>query len=1053
MNFKSGHISTFKRKFQEWKEQQDTQRRERKIQLLRKLNQKKKRELSILKRNIDVENDTNELIKIRIIGERKYDSFKSLSKSNKQFENKDLSKIQQESSSSNIKSSKTRDTDSSNETNKTLDVNVSAQGMIPQAPGATVGGDVGVSKTQSTKSMNKMSSTSNNSRDISSNINQQRKNKQETGSNISNASQSKHSWSKVDVGFTHIMPKQTIVFPVQISDPNAVVYMTIIRPTTKETICDNVQIDANFIKIEKIKLEGYGFKIKWQHAIKHPQRNSTTKNDKNVIKSQESKNGIITANDFCQYLSKSTDPVIEDWVIEAIRNGLGNNKYQLTPDNKNEKKENEQSEFEIFERHVYNAIVVATQLNRYHIGNNQNYYKDIKKTVSLNENNKDNKVRFKDQENDEYSQDSKYDDNDNNRKDENRHFNELVDRYIKINSLHTKDIGIKDKPQSLSLLYTDKLCDFIQEQGFIEPRKINFIRSALNNGPYDISNKEIRKNLKKEIGEMLKKYDELKLDIKRMEGDRDIPKDIKKLVYEYKKVIMNIVKTTEDYQKHGSKVKYQEYDPYCDNDSDDEELEKVEKFFQVDGYEILKNWKLEQFFERLADEGWENPLDWVHLDDFILRTQIGFRPGHIQIFNRKFDLWVKKYNEVRQTIEGRHKGKDGTLIVGKNEIKILEPNYNYEFTKVIIREGGKITCKGWSPSYKKGGVLYIKSHHDIVLEKKAEITTAGKGFWGSKDPTKRGYAPPNCPNSGGGSCQSFECGSGGGGHAEPGGHGFTPKKYKYLHYKIDNNEDRNPIGSIHWTQHDGLGDDDDDDTVEDTDAYHGYGGDKYNDDNNKDKLIKGLDHKSDDFNQGKDDEKGEIGQAKKKTIENGQNALGAGGGCWVDEEKHLKRGGTGGGAIRIICNKLIMYDGSCINSNGLFGSNNNNNLNPFRSGGAGGSIWLTVHKDIAVYDNVGKKIKNEICLQCRGGGTHNCQFKSDLKQIGTGSAGRIRIDYHAPGTLEINKMYPGPFVDEGTETEEVNDFGKKKKTESRSRSNSAYENEKKKMNYNQDIDI
>eukprot|EP01084_Bolivina_argentea_P142076 249613_1 len=73
LGFKKGHISTFKRKFQAWKEQQDSKRKERKIQLLRKLENHTKEESSVLKRNVDVENDTKELVKVRIIGERKYD--------------------------------------------------------------------------------------------------------------------------------------------------------------------------------------------------------------------------------------------------------------------------------------------------------------------------------------------------------------------------------------------------------------------------------------------------------------------------------------------------------------------------------------------------------------------------------------------------------------------------------------------------------------------------------------------------------------------------------------------------------------------------------------------------------------------------------------------------------------------------------------------------------------------------------------------------------------------------------------------------------------------
>eukprot|EP01084_Bolivina_argentea_P142073 249608_1 len=66
LGFKHGHISSFKRKFQVWKEKQDSERKERKIQLLRKLEKPQKKQSSILKRNIDVENNTRELIKVKI---------------------------------------------------------------------------------------------------------------------------------------------------------------------------------------------------------------------------------------------------------------------------------------------------------------------------------------------------------------------------------------------------------------------------------------------------------------------------------------------------------------------------------------------------------------------------------------------------------------------------------------------------------------------------------------------------------------------------------------------------------------------------------------------------------------------------------------------------------------------------------------------------------------------------------------------------------------------------------------------------------------------------
>eukprot|EP01084_Bolivina_argentea_P271130 461210_1 len=77
LGFKNGHISTFRRKFQAWKEDQATKPTERKVQLLRKLETAKNQQSSTLKRNIDVQNKTNEPLLMRIIGERKYGSFES----------------------------------------------------------------------------------------------------------------------------------------------------------------------------------------------------------------------------------------------------------------------------------------------------------------------------------------------------------------------------------------------------------------------------------------------------------------------------------------------------------------------------------------------------------------------------------------------------------------------------------------------------------------------------------------------------------------------------------------------------------------------------------------------------------------------------------------------------------------------------------------------------------------------------------------------------------------------------------------------------------------
>eukprot|EP01083_Nonionella_stella_P050450 134191_1 len=841
LGFKNGHISTFKRKFKEWKEDQDSQVTDRKVQLLRKLEKSQNQQYSILKRNIDVENSTNNVLQVRIISERRYDSFAS------KYDSKSQAKNQ----------SKTRELAASQSAQNRVETNAQSQIVSDEKRSKGFGGSLGV--TVVTTPLNANVGANYAKEDIKRNEEtrdesqvKQRSNEQETRNKRaskrfaaqSNAKQnvSQHKWEKVDVGFTDVLPTQTIRFPVQINEPNSVVYMTIYIPSERRNVCKNVQIDSNYIKIETVNGS-----VQWQNFIKMPKNN---KFDMKKGEQHTNEDGIVFMHEFVDglntYLHQKGDLVADDSTIHL---------QQLLND----------SQFDV------------------------NKKNDCEK---------------------------------------------LIQHIQKAWHLCDKMYAEQDKAEH----DTEALIEYI--------------------------------NLRKDM-----------TNFKREQRDEMFDRAAQK---------------------------------YEDNDSDDEELYAVSRFFDVHGYSLLKKWKLEQFYERMAQEGWETPLDWIHLDDHIMRQNLGFRPGHIQIFNRKFDLWVKKYNEVRRTIEPKKKGKDGTLIVGENEIKFLKGNYYYEFTKVIIRKGGTLTTKAWSPKFEVGGVLFLKSHQEIVLEKDASIDVSGKGYWGaiSANPKQKstlgakGMAPGDSGgmDSRGWRYSDHRYGAGGGGYGSPGYDGFTPESKE-----------------------------------ETADEYIGHGGKIPRD------SMKGFREMEIFIVNNKEYTKyfegdGPIRESMKHEF---QNAMGSGGGTYAAKNiKDKKRGGTGGGAIKLQCDKLIMYQNSKILANGAF----HESKDPLSSGGSGGSIYLSVKSQI-VAKNKDEKDKTFI-VQANGGGwnyydeymkhkdnkqvnddkdyswiqqwkqyewprdeNEDQNAKNQKMRIGFGGNGRIRIDYHSPLILQLQWCNPRPFVE------------------------------------------
>eukprot|EP01084_Bolivina_argentea_P117264 208273_1 len=173
-----------------------------------------------------------------------------------------------------------------------------------------------------------------------------------------------------------------------------------------------------------------------------------------------------------------------------------------------------------------------------------------------------------------------------------------------------------------------------------------------------------------------------------------------------------------------------------DIDSDDAELMDMSAYIDIDKDELLKKWHLEEFTDRFGDEGWSNPLDWIYLSDEMLRNNIGLRDGHIRTFNRKFSVWIQRYNEARQVIK-KTNVNDGILIVKEGDECELKPNYQYEYKKIVIQKNAELSVTAWTPSNQNGGVLLLKCVGSIFMAEGSKITA--KGCFGGDKNHKDGY--------------------------------------------------------------------------------------------------------------------------------------------------------------------------------------------------------------------------------------------------------------------------------------------------------------------------
>eukprot|EP01083_Nonionella_stella_P302619 1044185_1 len=598
LGFQNGHISTFKRKFQQWKENQDSKATQRKMKLLRKLEKAPKKQSALLKRNIDIFNAMDEPVRVRIISERKYGSMESSSGSQSQAKDKATSRRQGSSMSSKNKSIQDSSNESTSDTTKERSFKGGASAQVSATP-VNASLSVDMSKKDTSSKTNKAASHAENERQSARQSNDERSNKMSDATAVSAANTSQHSWDKVKVGFTSVMPNQTIEFPVQISDPNAVVYMTIFSFSGREPICDNVQIDQNYIKIDKVTIEGFGTKVRWQPGVKPPK--SKLGGASGDVESIKAKNGIFTALGFCNYLEKRG---IDGKKVKFMKDMLGHAEYDVNPTTKenkdNAKDANEANDDENEDEpphvgdanadneemtHLYAQIEQVLKLY------NKKYGVNIDKDLKLE---KDRIIEG------------------------NKLIIECIDPYLNttlrksilkfdVVAIDTDDDDEKGKKkvESMkridSLLSIDSLCLFLKNKGIASNKKIVFIHESLGGyGATYVLTKDTQETLKTEISKIIKIYDDLH-ELKRKER-RDITlKDdehwfkhfhhehyYKQKINDYKDFIMDMKRFKEEHEKHA--IKYEPFKSHRDDDSDDEELHSVEAFFDCDSHVLLESW-------------------------------------------------------------------------------------------------------------------------------------------------------------------------------------------------------------------------------------------------------------------------------------------------------------------------------------------------------------------------------------------------------------------------------------------------------------------------------
>eukprot|EP01084_Bolivina_argentea_P278377 475540_1 len=708
--FDNDKIEEFKQQHIKWKDLQKNS------ELLRRAPSTTQSTSGLLKRNIYVSNETKKtVIQVSIKAERKYGSFEQASASQqKQNTNRSKSNDRQFKKVINVANNSIGGSSAQSaqsEQRKDRSFNIEANAVAATAP-VQIGLKGGQTRTDEFKSMTNAASTYDNT----SSSNQQNEKQMSTlrdnerASNVASTNNeiSKHEWKRIEAGYTAILPGQKIPFPVQISGPNHVVYMTIYIPSQNIKLCEHVQIDCNHIKVAT--------RLKIEIMLK-------SWNVPNEIINEMKKNDLFDEDKWDSFMDKDLQELgfkqvhISLWkkAKEVSKNLLKNKKNNVEKMKKQKYKNDNKVSYDSKEDEKKEYV-------------NDDKAKMKRLDSDLNGNSTDDENDYM-----TLSKPTKYDTEDES--ENNELHNVLLWRSNKSDSdsQEKEDWELLLKSWDIPKTYIEKM----RESGWTHPEYWHKIRQE------DFLFMQFRPG---HIVTFKEKCDEWQQEQQEMNEEDELE------IY--------WAPTSETKKEHSTQNDKQKKEKKWSNykmDSDDEELDDLAEYIDIDSFTLLSKWGLEQFSDRLIDEGWNNPLDWVHISNEALRDNLGLRPGHIRTFNRKYTLWMKKYNETKKTRPVRIKGKDGVLVVQEGQTKMLNANQQYEYTKIVIQKNGLLTVKAWTPVF-DGGTLLIQCHSKIIIQKGGKIDVSCCGLDGGTKEHPRGYGK----GGGGNSSQDVACGGGGG---------------------------------------------------------------------------------------------------------------------------------------------------------------------------------------------------------------------------------------------------------------------------------------------------
>eukprot|EP01083_Nonionella_stella_P051368 136362_1 len=136
------------------------------------------------------------------------------------------------------------------------------------------------------------------------------------------------------------------------------------------------------------------------------------------------------------------------------------------------------------------------------------------------------------------------------------------------------------------------------------------------------------------------------------------------LFYQHKKASHDIYKKARLFERDGQNYAYEyaqkfakpklgdEYDIYSYSETshqshgmkqNEESKDDNDVELEMNAKELLKHWGLRMYANKMVDEeGWDNPSDWIDLDEDDLKNDIGFKKAHCKKFQRKYKKWIQK---------------------------------------------------------------------------------------------------------------------------------------------------------------------------------------------------------------------------------------------------------------------------------------------------------------------------------------------------------------------------------------------------------------------------